>query len=90
MIVRTTRDFGRLVRQARRDGDLTQARLAELVGVSRKWIIDIEAGKKTLEFGLALRTLNALGIDLDGRPRHERSPGLDLDAIVAASRRSTR
>lgn len=35
-----------------------------MVGVSRKWIIDVEKGKPRAEIGLILRTLDALGLRL--------------------------
>lgn len=33
-------------------------------GVSRRWIVDLEAGKPRAELGLVLRVLSALGIPL--------------------------
>ncbi len=35
----------------------SQAQLAEAVGDGREWIIDLENGKSTLEWGLVFRTL---------------------------------
>lgn len=88
MIIRTPRELGHLIRDRRRQAGLTQERLATRIGVSRKWIIDIESGKRTAELTLVLRTLKALGIDLDARPRPEHRPGKDVDvnAIIAAAR----
>jgi y4mF family transcriptional regulator len=89
MIIRTPREIGLLVRESRRAHGLTQAALAARVHVSRKWIIDLEAGKRTSELGLVLRTLNALALELDisERSDHTPSPGRDIDAIINASRR---
>lgn len=90
VIVRTPRDLGHLVRQVRTLRRMTQASLASNVGASRKWIIDLEAGKPTADLSLVLRTLNALGLDLDARVRQPASgspANADIDDIVATARR---
>jgi HTH-type transcriptional regulator/antitoxin HipB len=93
MIVRTATDLANLVRDYRRRQGLTQAALAARVGASRKWMIDLEAGKRTADLSLVLRTLNALGLELSIRQRAarpSRSGEVDIDAIVAAARRGRR
>lgn len=65
MIIRTPREIGLLVRDQRRAKGLTQAELAERAGSSREWIRFLESGKQSLELGLTLRALSALGIALD-------------------------
>ena len=92
MIIRTATDVGHLIRDQRRVAKLTQAQLARRVGVSRKWIIDIEGGKRTAELSLALRTLHALGIDLDARQRRAQRGGnaRDIDAIIEAAKKPRR
>jgi DNA-binding XRE family transcriptional regulator len=72
---------------------MTQADLASAVGVSRKWIIDLEAGKSTADLSLVLRTLRALGVELDARDRVRPSSEkgeIDLDAIIGSSIDSNR
>lgn len=72
---------------------LTQAHLAAQVGVSRKWIIDLEAGKRTTDLSLVLRTLNVLGIELDAHSRganRTQNDAIDLDAVIAQARQSRR
>jgi HTH-type transcriptional regulator / antitoxin HipB len=64
MKVRTHIDIGFAIRDRRRRLNLGQDDLAARVGVSRKWIIDIEKGKPRAEIGLVLRTLDALGLRL--------------------------
>jgi HTH-type transcriptional regulator/antitoxin HipB len=64
MKVRTPIDFGSAIRDCRRRLKLGQDELAARVGVSRKWIIDVEKGKPRAEIGLVLRTLDALGLRL--------------------------
>jgi HTH-type transcriptional regulator/antitoxin HipB len=64
MKVRTPIDLGSAVRDRRRRLKLGQDELAARVGVSRKWIIDVEKGKPRAEIGLVLRTFDALGLRL--------------------------
>lgn len=79
MLARSPAEFGHVARHARRHLGLTQAQLAERVGVSRKWIVDFEAGKRAAELSLVLRTLNVLGLELDVRTRSGSSA---LDAVI--------
>lgn len=48
---------------------LTQAQLADVVGVNRRVIGELESGKATVQLGIALRIAEALGLDvhLEGR-----------------------
>jgi HTH-type transcriptional regulator / antitoxin HipB len=64
MMLRTPIDLGFAIRDRRRRLKLGQEELATRVGVSRKWIIDVEKGKPRAEVGLVLRTLDALGLGL--------------------------
>ncbi|ATQ68961.1 MULTISPECIES: helix-turn-helix domain-containing protein [Methylosinus] len=64
MNIRTALELGAAIRERRRQLNLDQDRLAKIVGVSRKWIIDVEKGKTRAEIGLILRTLDALGISV--------------------------
>lgn len=88
MRIQSPADLGLSIRERRRELRLDQKTLAERVGVSRQWIIDIEHGKPRAEIGLLLRTLRELDIHLDAttpplsaKPKHKRK-GPDLDAIV--------
>jgi HTH-type transcriptional regulator/antitoxin HipB len=66
---------------------MSQAELAQRAGVSRKWIYEFEAGKPTAEFGLLMRVLDELGLELELSAR-SKSPGsdrglrIDLDALL--------
>lgn len=57
-------DLGALVRQRRKTMGLTQQQFADLTGVGRRFIIELENGKPTLEFGRVLKVCQAIGIDL--------------------------
>ena len=94
MRIRTPRDLGLMIRDRRRRLGLDQRDLSLLLGVSRKWLIDIEKGKPRAALGLALQTLNALDLFLDvneGVPAKTRKGAgkmVDIDKIVATARRS--
>ncbi len=75
-----------IARGRRLDLRLSQAKVAEKVGVSRKWVYEFESGKPTAEPGSAMRTLDMLGLELDvfdptTRPRP--ASEIDLDEILA-------
>lgn len=63
-VLRTSRDLGVVIRQRRKALRWDQAQLAERVGVSRQWVIEMEKGKPRVELQLVLRTLNVLGLIL--------------------------
>jgi HTH-type transcriptional regulator/antitoxin HipB len=87
---KSVRDVAALARQRRGEIGWSQARLAEAVGVGREWIIDFEKGKSTVEWGLVLRTLKELNLQLDLSPAlPARSPRIvtDLSAILDRTRR---
>ena len=92
MLIRTPHDIGALIRQKRRELKLDQRTLAERAGVSRLWIIEVEAGKSRAALGLVLRTLDVLGVRLTtDEPKKSKTtvapPLPDIDAIVRAARR---
>ena len=92
MIIRTPADVGLLIRNARQKIRLDQSTLANKVGVSRLWIVEIEKGKPRAEIGLVLRTLATLSINLNatsaGSVTPEHSPAsVDIDAIVSTARK---
>lgn len=84
MNLRNPTDVGLLVRQRRRELGLDQAGLAERIGVSRQWVVEIEAGKARAEIGLVLRALRALGLTLRAEPRP--SDGSPIDRILCDAR----
>ncbi len=65
MEIKTARDIGGLIRQCRTQLRWSQRDLADRVGVSRLWIIQLEKGKRTAQIGLVLRALQKLRITLD-------------------------
>lgn len=94
MMLRTPVDIGSAIRDRRRRLGLDQDELAQRVGVSRKWVIDVEKGKPRAEVGLLLRTLDALGLRLsleaDGPAGKNVSdtavPAADIDRVLDRTR----
>lgn len=68
--IRTIADLGALVKSARRRLSLPQQRFADLAGVGRRFVSELEAGKPTLETDRVLRCCLAAGIDILARPRN--------------------
>ena len=91
MLLRTPIDLGVAIRERRRQIKLDQDGLAKRVGVSRKWIIDVEKGKPRAEVGLILRTLDLLGLRLSlDAPRDENQAPIisapDIDKVLDRTR----
>lgn len=92
MQIRNAIDLGAAIRDRRRTLKLAQSQLAQRIGVTRQWIIDIEKGKPRAEIGLALRALDALGLhltlaDLKAFLSKPTRTGINLGAIVSAARK---
>jgi y4mF family transcriptional regulator len=62
--IQTSVDIGRVVRARRKAIGLGQHELAELVGVSRQWVLGLERGKERADVTLVLRTLRVLGLQI--------------------------
>ncbi len=52
------------LREARKRQGLTQVELAELVRCGPRFIVELEQGKPTLQWGKVLHVLQGLGIEL--------------------------
>ncbi|CDN57702.1 Hypothetical protein RG1141_PA08700 (plasmid) [Neorhizobium galegae bv. officinalis bv. officinalis str. HAMBI 1141] len=70
--INTPEDLGRMVRRAREERRLTQQARADLAGVGRRFIPELENGKTTLEFDKVLKVARAAGISLFARERWRR------------------
>lgn len=87
MQIRTIADLAALVRSRRTEMEMSQADLAAAAGVSRKWIVDLEAGKASVELGLAFRVLDSLGVALALDEASPEPGAADLDALLDQYRR---
>jgi len=86
--LRTVRDLGALIRDARTTRDWTQTDLAERAKVSRQWLVSIERGQHSrAEIGMLLRVLKTLGVELLARPVQPTEPSperpdVDLESLL--------
>ncbi len=62
---RTTKDIGELVKAARKSIGVTQRALAMTSGTGLRFIIELEKGKPTCQFGKVLTVINTLGISME-------------------------
>ncbi|MRX33955.1 helix-turn-helix transcriptional regulator [Aminobacter sp. MDW-2] len=62
-------DLGLLVRRARETRHLSQQSFADLAGVGRRFLSELENGKPTLELGKVLKVARTAGISLFARQR---------------------
>lgn len=82
MRVRTRKDLGLLIKERRRKLGLTQAQLAELVGVNRRWVVQVEQAKTSADLRTLLRALRVLGAELHVTPTSPSVATNELDEIV--------
>lgn len=80
MILSAAKEIGVLVRDRRTRLHLSQQDLAQKVGVSRVWIVQLEKGKPSAQLGLVLRTLKELGVAL--QVTEIKQAGIDLNALL--------
>lgn len=85
MRIRNARELAAVVRDHRRERAWTQSDLAERIGASRDWVINLEKGKTTVELGLVLQALKALELSLDLSPAPPPSTDLNLSEILDPS-----
>ena len=64
MKINDVRDFGKAVKDRRKSLGYTQKYISEYTGLSITFISDLENGKKTIEFGKALKLADLLGLDV--------------------------
>jgi y4mF family transcriptional regulator len=67
MAMSISKDINVVVRARRKELGLTQSQLAELAGVSSRFVFDLEAGKQTVSLDRVLLVLKVLGLKLNLR-----------------------
>jgi transcriptional regulator with XRE-family HTH domain len=60
--VYTSASLGEAIRHYRKEAGLTQAQLAEMAGLQRSYLSELEAGKETEQVKRLLRVLRQLGV----------------------------
>jgi y4mF family transcriptional regulator len=68
-IITSVKDLGHQIKIVRRERKLSQEALADLSGVGRRFLSELENGKPSLEFGKVISVANAIGIDLFAKQR---------------------
>jgi len=58
----TPTSLGSAIRHYRREAGLTQAQLAEMAGLQRSYLSELETGKETEQLKRVLRLLRQLGV----------------------------
>ncbi|HWO16727.1 MAG TPA: helix-turn-helix domain-containing protein [Solirubrobacterales bacterium] len=69
MIASSPGDYGRRLRARRRELRLSQAEVADAIGVNRRVIGELESGKPTVRLEIAIDAARAIGLDLELTPR---------------------
>jgi y4mF family transcriptional regulator len=67
--ISTAAGLGHLIKAARLRQKFTQQQFADLTGVGRRFLSELENGKPSLEFNKVIQVANAAGIDLFARSR---------------------
>ena len=82
MLIRRPSELGAVIMTVRRAQGLSQAQLADRLGVSRVWLGQVERGKSSPRFDLILRVLNELQITLAAYASDDVMPDrLPVDAL---------
>lgn len=68
-VINSPNELGRLVRRVREKRNLSQQSFADLAGVGRRFLSELENGKATIEFGKVLNVVRAAGITLFANER---------------------
>ena len=69
MLDGATQEIGQALRARRRQLGLTQEDVANVIGVNRRVIGQLERGKGTVQLRIALEAARALGLNIDLQPR---------------------
>jgi transcriptional regulator with XRE-family HTH domain len=85
MEVQSVRELAAVIRSLRRGKGWSQATLASEAGVGREWIIHLEKARPTVELGLVMGTLKALGVRLSIEPQAATDPDIDLGQVLGES-----
>jgi y4mF family transcriptional regulator len=65
--IRSPDDLGLLIRRAREKRNQSQQNFADLAGVGRRFVSELENGKATLELGKVLKVMRAAGLSIFAR-----------------------
>lgn len=74
MRIRTLVELGLRVRDRRLEIGMSQAQLADRVGVSRQWVMNLEQGNAGAALGQVMQVLDILRLDMHLRDRRTGTP----------------
>lgn len=60
----TMKEVGAFVAKTRREQGISQLELSQAADVGRRFVVELEDGKETLQAGKLLKVMSVLGIDL--------------------------
>ena len=60
----TMKEIGAFAAKVRREQGITQLELSQAADVGRRFVVELEDGKETLQAGKLLKVLSVLGVDL--------------------------
>ena len=63
-MIKTAKDLGALIRQCRKEMGLSQADLSGICNVGNRFLVELEAGKPTVQFDKALHVAANVGLEL--------------------------
>lgn len=63
--IQTSESLGSFIKEARKSQGLTQEQLAGLAGVGRRFVLELEAGKKSCHLDKTLAVISMLGCTLE-------------------------
>jgi HTH-type transcriptional regulator / antitoxin HipB len=67
--IQSPEQLGRAIRARRRELHLTQQTVADLTGINRAVVIQLEHGKSTIQLRIVLLIVQVLGMDFELRVR---------------------
>lgn len=67
--IQSPEQLGRVIRARRRELRLTQQLVADLTGINRAVVIQLESGKSTVQLRIVLLVVQVLGMDFELRTR---------------------
>lgn len=69
MPITSAEEFGKAIRNRRKELGYTQSYVSEFTGFSISFLSELENGKKTAEIGKAIAVANILGLDIEVKSR---------------------
>lgn len=58
------KELGEFVANVRKKQGVTQLQLAQAASVGRRFVVELESGKETIQAGKLLKVLETLGVDV--------------------------